>query len=293
MLLLRLVAGEQTALRAVALLDSEAGVRHVVRHRTSDDTRNLIEAELGPHGADQVIGRLEALGVGPDDLTLLHLPSVVVGERATGTLGKEALIWAEVVGGARVAARPTLRYLVYMVIAGVIAGYGVVEQSSILIVGAMAVSPDLVPLTAAAVGIVSRRSRLAVGAMLTLATGLAVGAIAAFVLARGLRLIGSASASEAITDNTLGWLTNVDIATVGVALAAGVAGMLASETRASQAVGVAISVTTIPAAAFVGVATALGRISAAGEALTVLAINVSALLVAATVTVAVQRRFLG
>ena len=39
-----------------------------------------------------------------------------------------------------------------------------------------------------------------------------------------------------------------------VAFAAGIAGMLAVETRASMGVGVAISVTTIPAAAFLGVA---------------------------------------
>ena len=43
---------------------------------------------------------------------------------------------------------------------------------------------------------------------------------------------------------------------------------------------------------FVGVATALGRMDQAGDALTVLAINIAALLVAATATVAVQRRFL-
>jgi tetrahydromethanopterin S-methyltransferase subunit F len=150
-----------------------------------------------------------------------------------------------------------------------------------------------VPLTAAAVGIVSRRSRLAGGAMVTLVTGLAVGSLAALVLTRLLRLIGSIGPDVDITDSTLEWLTTVDVATVGVALVAGVAAMVASETRASQAVGVAISVTTIPAAAFVGVATALGRMTQAGEALTVLAINVAALLVAATTTVAVQRRFLG
>ncbi len=241
MLLLRLVAGEETAVEAVALLDAHAGVRHVVRHRTSDGTRSLIEAELGQRGADGLIACLEELGVEPHELAVLHVPSVVVGERARATaLGKEALIWAEVVGGARVAARPTGRYLTYMAIAGVIAGYGVIEQSSILLVGAMAVRPDLVPLTAAAVGIVSRRAGLAAGAMLTLVTGLAVGSLAALLLMRLLRNVGSVEENVDITNTTLDWLTTVDVATVGVALAAGIAAMLASETRASQAVGVAI-----------------------------------------------------
>jgi Domain of unknown function (DUF389) len=45
----------------------------------------------------------------------------------------------------------------------------------------------------------------------------------------------------------------VNSETIHVALAAGIAGMLALETRASAAVGVAISVTTIPASAFLGV----------------------------------------
>ena len=56
----------------------------------------------------------------------------------------------------------------------------------------------------------------------------------------------------------LGALTTVSNETVVVALAAGVAGMLALETRASSGVGVAISVTTIPASAYVGVAAGLG-----------------------------------
>jgi len=38
-----------------------------------------------------------------------------------------------------------------------------------------------------------------------------------------------------------------------IAIVAGVAGMLAFETRASSGVGIAISVTTIPAAAYLGV----------------------------------------
>ena len=59
--------------------------------------------------------------------------------------------------------------------------------------------------------------------------------------------------------SALSGLTTVNDATVGVALAAGIAGMLALETRASSAVGVAISITTIPAAAYFGVAVAVGE----------------------------------
>jgi hypothetical protein len=56
--------------------------------------------------------------------------------------------------------------------------------------------------------------------------------------------------------------------------------VLALETRASSAVGVAISVTTIPASAYLGVA-GVGDESRALGALAVLGVNVAMLLVGA------------
>ena len=65
--------------------------------------------------------------------------------------------------------------------------------------------------------------------------------------------------------------------------------MLAFETRAGQAVGVAISVTTIPAAALAGVAIALGSDSRALGSLKVLGTNVAMLLIGGTITLAIQK----
>lgn len=70
-------------------------------------------------------------------------------------------------------------------------------------------------------------------------------------------------------------LTSISHETVSVAFMAGLAGMLALETRASSAVGVAVSVTTIPAAAYLGVAAGLGESATAGGALGVLGVNVA------------------
>jgi len=86
----------------------------------------------------------------------------------------------------------------------------------------------------------------------------------------------------------LGSLTTVNNETIAVALAAGVAGMLALETRASSAVGVAISVTTIPAAAYLGVAAGLGEFTTARGALGVLSANVTMMVVGAVATLALQ-----
>ena len=68
-----------------------------------------------------------------------------------------------------------------------------------------------------------------------------------------LRIVGRIDDGLELADSVLGpSLTEIGPGTVLVALAAGMAGMLAYETAGSAAVGVAISVTTIPAAAYLG-----------------------------------------
>jgi uncharacterized membrane protein len=101
--------------------------------------------------------------------------------------------------------------------------------------------------------------------------------------------VGLLPSSFHVGENGLSGLTTVNSATVVVAFAAGIAGMLALETRASAAVGVAISVTTIPASAYLGVASGVGEVDKAAGALAVLGINVGMLLVGGSLTLLVQR----
>ena len=61
-----------------------------------------------------------------------------------------------------------------------------------------------------------------------------------------------------------------------------IAAMLALETRASSAVGVAISVTTIPASSYLGVAAGVGEIGKAAGALAVMGINIAMLVTGGT-----------
>jgi uncharacterized membrane protein len=83
--------------------------------------------------------------------------------------------------------------------------------------------------------------------------------------------------------------THVHASTILIALSAGVAGMLAVETRASSAVGVAISVTTVPAVAYLGVAAGTGEWGRYGTGLAVLTTNVAMMLVGGSAALAVQR----
>jgi uncharacterized hydrophobic protein (TIGR00271 family) len=247
----------------------------------------LLVADIGSESTSDVLAYLDESGVSRDDITVFRLEEI--GPAHPHAQSASSLIWADMVGFAQRNARPLARYVVFMTAAGVIAGYGVTTVNSTLIVGAMAVSPDTLPLAAACVGIVGGRWRLALRSFGTLVVGLAIAAVAAALIALLLRVTGRLPQGFSAEAKGLAGLVTVGVGTVGVALAAGVAAMLALETRASSAVGVAISVTTIPAAAYVGVALAVDQRAKAGGAVAVLGLNVAMLLVGGTATLLVQR----
>jgi uncharacterized hydrophobic protein (TIGR00271 family) len=269
-------------------LADHGAARHVALAQGVRAGHVLLTAEVSAEWADRVLELLVRSGVAEEDIRLARLDEI--GPLRPGRTAA-SLIWADVLGQARANARPVARYLVFMVAAGVIAAFGVIEANEILIVGAMAVSPDLLPITAACVGVASRRGHLAGRALLTLAVGMGATCLTAGLLTMVVDLLGLMPSGFAVGESALSGLATVNVATIGVALAAGVAGILAVETRASAAVGVGISITTIPAAAYLGVAAGVGEASKALGALAVLGVNVALLLVAGTLTLCVQRHF--
>jgi uncharacterized hydrophobic protein (TIGR00271 family) len=177
-----------------------------------------------------------------------------------------------------------------MAVAGVIAAFGVIDANPILIVGAMVVSPDLLPATAACTGLVLRRSVLIRRGLVSLAVGLAVACLLAAAVTALLSVLGLLPTEFTPHQIGLTSLQHVEVETIIVALAAGVAGMLAVDTRTSGGVGVAISVTTIPAAAFLGVVAGVGELAKSLSALGVLGTNVAMMLLGGTIVLAIQRR---
>jgi uncharacterized hydrophobic protein (TIGR00271 family) len=281
------VFGESGTMTAVAhLLDGNPGIS---RLRVADAMRPgqaAVLATVDARAVDGLLKDLRGLGVPEGSVTLTR--EEVLG-RSSGEGAEAGLVWEDVVGMASRNSRPIARYLAFMCVAGVIASYGVIEFNVILIVGAMAISPDLLPITAVGVGLVDRRLRLAGRALGTLVIGMAFAAGAAAVSALAQNAFDRIPSSFKIDATVLGSLASVNNETIVVALAAGVAGMLALETRASSGVGVAVSVTTIPAAAYLGVATGLGESREAFGALGVLGVNVVMLVVAASATLILQR----
>lgn len=264
-------------LDGVARLRTEVAVR---------DGHSLVFGTVSNNSIDRILEELQALDVPREDVTLMR-----VEELGGGIAGGSdaSLIWTDVVGLAGTNSRLIARYLAFMAVAGVIACYGIVDSSPILVVGAMAVSPDLLPITATAVGLIGRSLSLIAKALLTLAVGMAVASAAAALCMFAQNHLSLLPTGFNIDATVLHSLTSVNNETIVVALAAGIAGMLAFETRASSGVGVAISVTTIPAAAYVGVAAGVGQATKALGALAVLGANVAMMVAGAAATLGLQR----
>jgi hypothetical protein len=129
------------------------------------------------------------------------------------------------------------------------------------------------------------------------ATSLVVGMMVVIGAAAGVTLLLSLGTLtdplSAIPDLLIDFVTIVDGVTVTVAAGAGVAAMVVFiSDRGTAAVGVGVSITTIPAAAYAGIAFADGNWSSGWDALVVLGVNILCVIAAGVVTGLVLRRHL-
>jgi uncharacterized hydrophobic protein (TIGR00271 family) len=268
-------------------LEEIHGARHVIVSGNGASGKALVTADLGDDAVDPAIERVKRLGLPSDDVMVLRLESI---GPAAAQRPLSSVVWADLLSQAGANARPLARYLVFMATAGVIAAFGVIYANTILVVGAMAISPDLLPICAAATALVLRRWRLARRAFATLLIGLGCACLVGGAMTFALHHLQLGPKTLLPGQATfLAGISTVNISTPIVAFAAGVAAMLALETRASSAVGVAISVTTIPASAYLGVATGVGDGAKALGALAVLGVNIAMLLVGGSITLIAQR----
>lgn len=103
-----------------------------------------------------------------------------------------------------------------------------------------------------------------------------------------LRLTSVASGDYA-TDRVLTSFVHGPMLAVVVAVPAGVVGMLSlTEARNGALIGVLVSVTTVPAIGNIGAAAAYGELHDVGGAAIQLVVNLTSLVVAGSITLAVQ-----
>jgi uncharacterized hydrophobic protein (TIGR00271 family) len=295
---LRLIVPAALISSVIEHLRRTPGVAHVVHVETATSTPlgELVLCDVVREAANDVIEWLQgrdvhhagAIAVGA--LEAVVSDAAAEAELAAPGKGADALVWEELDARARSDSALTASFLVFMCVASVIAGVGILIDSPILIVGAMVVGPEYGPLAALCVAVVRRRWENAATASLTLALGLFAAAAAAFVATAAFRLSDAAPANYDLSDRQLtAFISHPDGMTLVVAVLAGIVGMLAlTEGRSGALVGVLVSVTTIPAAANMGVAAAYREWGEVVGAAVQLGMNLAGLLVAGVVTLAVQ-----
>ena len=180
-------------------------------------------------------------------------------------------------------------FLLFMVLASLLAAIGVLQDSAILIVGAMVVGPEFGPIAGFCVALVQRRKHLAVRSGVALAAGFPLAIAATYVATHIFKATGLTPDDFTADEHGIANLiSSPDFFAFFVAACAGAAGMLSLSTSKSGAlIGVLISVTTIPAAANIGVAAAY-RDGLTGS-IAQLALNLASILVAGTTVLTIQR----
>lgn len=300
MIHLRVIAPASHTDAAVALLVDHTSVANVVvvRGAAVDPIGDMITCDVAPEDASYIVGDLRRMGLAQlgaidiDEIGSSLSDASTLAERSAKGKSADSVIWENV--EARIDNEGLLSggMVALFAFAGVIAAVAILIDSAPIVVGAMALCPDFGPIAAFSIGVVRRDRRHARGGLFALLIGFASGIVAAFAAVTLLVMTGIAPESFDGSGNTLAQtIAAPNIYSVVVAACAGAAGMLSVTLGKSGAlVGVAVSITTIPAAADIGLALSYSDWESVEGASLQLVLNIVSLLVAATLMLAFQRR---
>jgi uncharacterized hydrophobic protein (TIGR00271 family) len=205
-------------------------------------------------------------------------------------------VWEMVEGTIRANASYPLSFYLLLIIAGLIAAVGILTNSQILVVGAMVVGPEYFAIIAIALGLTrldnGRRDWTAVRVSLAaLCYGFLAAIVVTFLFGLAVRGAGQVPASYQHGVRPVAELINSpNVYSVIVAVLAGLVGVVSlTESRANALIGVFISVTTIPAAASIGLSLASANWHDARGSVAQLLLNVVLLIVVGAAGLSTQR----
>jgi uncharacterized hydrophobic protein (TIGR00271 family) len=297
---LRIVVPSYQAGHALDLLHNTPSVCNLIyleraAHRPEGD---VILCDVAREDASVIVSDLKELNVhhegsiAMEDVDSLISAAATRAEEAAVGAPSDAVVWEEVETRTSENIELSASFLAFMALAMLIAAVGILTDQVILIIGAMVVGPEFGPIAGLSVAAVQRRMDLAKRSFVALAIGFPLGITLTFLgtlALDGVDLIpeGFAQEDHPFTD----FISNPDEFSVIVAFLAGLAGVLSlTNAKSGALVGVLISVTTIPAAANIGVAAALGDGEEWVGAMAQLALNLGAIFLACIGTLYVQRR---
>ncbi|MFC9290580.1 DUF389 domain-containing protein [Streptomyces sp. NPDC057052] len=299
MLHLRLITPPDRTDDAVRLIENTVGATHLVvlPGAARDPGGDVVMCDVAREAGDQLLTELQELGLEKSGSIAVENIDLSLSRRADRAEAEapgeaaDAVLWEHLVEATHEESTLSVTYVAFITLATMIAACGVVLDNAILIVGAMAVGPEFGPLAGICTAAVQRAPRLALRSLVALLVGFA----AAMAVTAGFSLFMDAvglftkDQLEGDRPNT-GFVYAPDWFSFVVAVLAGAAGTLSLTSAKSGAlVGVAISVTTVPAAANAAVALTYGDTNQTLRSSEQLLLNLLGIILAGMLTLLVQK----
>jgi uncharacterized hydrophobic protein (TIGR00271 family) len=259
---------------------------------------DLVMADLAREDASVIISDLRELDLHKKGTIAIEAIDSAISDAADAAekhakgMQSDAVIWEQVESRTSEETELSASFLAFMIIAMLLVAVAVIEDSPVLLIGAMVVGPEFGPLAGICVAIVQRRREMAKKSVEALAVGFPVAIVITYVATVVWRAVGIAP--ETIQNESqvlLSFISHPDWFSVIIAFLAGMAGIISLTAAKSGAlIGVLISVTTIPAAGNMAVAAAYQDWDEAWGATQQLAINLVSIIAAGVLCLYVQRR---
>ncbi|MFJ8197848.1 DUF389 domain-containing protein [Streptomyces sp. NPDC096152] len=301
MLHLRLITPPDRTDDVLRLIEKTVGTAHlvVVAGAARNPAGDVVMCDVAREAADEMLSSLQELGLGETGSIAVESIDLSLSERADRAEkeapgeGADAVLWEHLTEATHEESTLSVTYLAFLTLATMIAACGVLLDNAILIVGAMAVGPEFGPLAGVSTALVQRAPRLALRSLIALLAGfaLAMAVTVGFSLVMDAVGLFSKAKLEGTRPNT-NFVYAPDAFSFVVAVLAGAAGTLSLTSAKSGAlVGVAISVTTVPAAANAAVALSYGDTVQTWGSTQQLLLNLLGIVVAGTLTLLAQKWF--
>ncbi|MFE5819695.1 DUF389 domain-containing protein [Streptomyces sp. NPDC056479] len=299
MLHLRLITPADRTEEVIRLIERTVGTTHLVvlPGAARNPSGDVVLCDVAREAGDELIGALRRLDLDKSGSIAVENIDLSLSKRADKAEeeapgeGADAVLWEHLADATHEESTLSVTYVAFLTLATMIAACGVVLDNAVLIVGAMAVGPEFGPLAGLSTALVQRHPRLALRSLIALIAGFAVAMAVTVGFSWFMEALDLFSEDQLKGDRpNTAFVYAPDAFSFIVAVLAGIAGTLSLTSAKSGAlVGVAISVTTVPAAANAAVALSYGDTEQTWGSTGQLLLNLLGIVLAGTLTLLAQK----
>jgi uncharacterized hydrophobic protein (TIGR00271 family) len=298
MLHVRMVCPPGSTGHLVQNLSDDPGVLNLVvlpgaaRRPTGD----AVQFDLLTASANPVLRELRSLPASAGSVVIENVDAAITTQsgrpaHSGAWHGELAPIWEMVEARIHSGGLYPPSFYILLVIAGLIGAVGILTNSQTLIVAAMVVGPEYGAIMATALGLNKKDRRPVLDGLAALTLGFTMASAATLLFGLIIRWSGQTpTAYQAGVRPVSDFINSPNLFSIVVAVLAGVVGVVSlTEARANALIGVFISVTTVPAAADIGLSAAYGSWPQVGGSTAQLLVNVVLLIAVGAGGLSLQR----